>query len=319
VNESTKTAIITAMLTGIFTIAAGIATFWFTTKEPELAYSVVGGPALSSALGTKRIFVVEVRNTGKKEVGQTLVQIALKSGELSEVASEASPGVKLVEEKTLHLTDIRADLMNPGDAVKVSFLASLTPPGSDPTVVVRAPGVKAVAESSKRDHPFNLTEPEGLLSLLAPALAAVLTSFVLLSRTGLIEKLGLPTIGSSLDQSELCAYVCEACGLHDEADRVRFGGGEISYRGVADFLRHRAERLGIADRVRHETAMRALLLVSSMARGSSRAIRAGIDAIALAPLTDIEFEETKRQAFNEGTDPTVWRERINSFVHTRGL
>lgn len=123
-ESTTKTAVVTAVLTGIFTVAAGVATYWLTTKEPE-PYSVAGGPALAASTGSKRIFVVELRNSGRKEVSQAMVHLSVKQGELTETASEASAGVKLTEERTSRQVEIRADLLNPGDIVKVSTLISL--------------------------------------------------------------------------------------------------------------------------------------------------------------------------------------------------
>lgn len=149
-DSGTKTAVITAVLTGVFTVLAGVATYWFTTKEPALSYSVIAGPAVSGAGGTKRIYVVEVRNSGSKEVAQTLVQLALKTGELTEVAAEATPGVKMTEEKTARQIDIRADMLNPGDTVKLSLLMSLVPPETEPIVTVRAPGFKRLLTRARR-------------------------------------------------------------------------------------------------------------------------------------------------------------------------
>lgn len=247
-QSSTKTAVITAVLTGVFTVLAGVITYWFTTKEPAISYSVIAGPAIAGAGSTKRIYVVEVRNSGSKEVAQTLVQLALKSGELTEVASEATPGVKLTEEKTARQIDIHADMLNPGDTLKVSLLMSLVPPESEPKVTVRAPGIQAVADSDKRDGPFSLSKPSGLIVLLAPALAAVMSSFLLLSRSALGRKLGLKGIGPGIDKSELIAYICGVCGLTDEAGHLRFAGSEISYRGAADYLRHQAMRATYVER-----------------------------------------------------------------------
>lgn len=314
-TESTKTAIITAVLTGIFTVLAGLATFWFTNKDPELSYSIAGGPALSNALGAKRIFVVEVRNAGKKEVAQTLIQIDLKSGELNEAASEASPGVKVIEEKTPHRIDIRADILNQGDVVKVSFLASLNTPGSYPVVTVRAPGVKAVAEATNADRSFDLKDTKGWLSLLLPALAAVLSTFFIVARIGFLGRF-LPS-SFSLNQSELCAYVCAACGLYEEADQLRFSGGEISYRGAGDFLRQKAQRLDAAQRKPYETALRILLLYSKLAKGSEDSIRAALDSIISIPMTDLEVAEIRRNAITEGDNPIIWRQRVDSFIRER--
>lgn len=316
-ESTTKTAIITAVVTGLFTVIAGVATYWITTKEPELAYSVVGGPTLSSATGSKRIFVVEVRNSGRKEIAQTLVQLSLQGGELSEVASEASPGVKLVEEKGQRQVEIRADMLNPGDLVKVSFLTSLLSADAEPKVVVRAPGVHATAESQKRDGLFGKGKPTDLLALMASALGAVMSSFLILSRSKIARKLGVPTIGLSIDQSEVGAFVCGACSLYEESDRLRFGGSEISYRGIADYLLHRALRVPPEERAKYSTALRALLLNKAISSLSFSTIRAAIDAVGHASIDDAEYKQILDQAVDEGDEPVVWREKVQSYVRTK--
>lgn len=316
-ESSTKTAIITAILTGVFTVLAGVLTYWFTTKEPALSYSVIAGPAVTGAEGTKRIYVVEVRNSGRKEVAQTLVQLALKSGELTEVAAEATPGVKLTEEKAARQIDIRADMLNPGDTLKVSLLMSLVPPEEQPKVTVRAPGVQAVADSNKREGPFSLSEPSGLLALFAPALAAVMSSFLLLSKSALGRKLGLKAIGAGIGKSELVAYISGACGLADEAEHLRFRGGEISYRGAADYLRHRAMRSSNVEREKYETALRAILLIDDIAAQSVESIRWAIDTVASTKITDTEFKALRKQAIHEGTEPTRWRETVDAYINER--
>lgn len=316
-ESTTKTAIITAAITGLFTVIAGIATYWITTKEPELAYSVVGGPTLSGTTGSKRIFVVEVRNSGRKEIAQTLVQLSLQGGELSEVASEASPGVKLVEEKRQRQVEIRADMLNPGDLVKVSFLTSLLSVDSEPKVVVRAPGVHATTESQKSDGLFGKGKPTDLLALLASALGAVMSSFLILSRSRIARKLGMPSIGLSIDQSEVGAFVCGTCGLFEESDRLRFGGSEISYRGIADYLHHRAIQVPLDERAKYSIALRALLLNKGIANMSSSTIRKAIDAVGLEAIYDTEYENILGQAIDEGNEPVIWRERVESYVGSK--
>lgn len=316
-DSSTKTAVITAVLTGVFTVLAGIATYWFTTKEPAISYSVIAGPTVAGTGGTKRIYVVEVRNSGSKEVAQTLVQLVLKTGELTEVAAEATPGVKLTEEKTARQIDIRADMLNPGDTVKLSLLMSLVPPETEPKVTVRAPGVQAVADSSKKDESPSLSNPSGLLVLFAPALAAVMSSFLLLSRSALGRKLGLKSIGSEIDKYELVAYICEACGLAEEAEHLRFGGSNVSYRGAADYLRYRAMRASDREKEKYDVALRSFLLIDSIAASSVDSIRWSIDSIAQTGITDGEFTTLRKQAIDEGSQPMRWRELVDAFVGER--
>lgn len=315
-ESSMKTAIVTAVITGIFTVLAGLGTYWITSKEPELSFTVAGGPSLPLTSGTKRIFVVEVRNTGRKEIQQTLVQLALPGGELSEVAFEVTPGVTVNEKKTEKQIDIRADLLNPGDTIKVSILTSLVSPDAEPRVVVRAPGVIAIDQSKKSSGFLSKEEPESFLILIVPAIAAVLATFLSLSRSTLARKLGFPSINTSMDQSEIAAYVCGSCELYDEADRLRFGGSEITYRGTADFLRHRARRSSATDSPRYALALKALLLNKEMSSSAFQPISDAIAEISGKSFSSSDFEEIRRNAVGEGNDPSKWRSTVEEYIQS---
>lgn len=315
-ESNTKTAIVTAIITGIFTVLAGLATYWVTTKEPELAFTVAGGPSLPAINGTKRIFVVEVRNSGKKEIAQALVQLALPGGELSEVASEASPGVTLTEEKSYKQIALRADLLNPGDVVKVSFLTSLSSPEAEPKVVVRAPGVTATDQSKKKHGLFSEDSPRNLFPLLATALAAVLSSFTLL-RSNFTRHFGMPLLSGSLHQSEMCAFVCDSCQLHNEANMLRFGGSEITYRGSADFILSQARGAAPADRVKYEVALQALLLGRGISTATVATIHFAIEEVKGTKFSDAEVEAIQELAIDEGDKPVVWRQVVEVFVQSK--
>jgi hypothetical protein len=318
-NETnTKSAIITAVLTGVVTIIAGVAVYWITTKEPALTYSVVGGPTLAGANGSKRIFVIEVRNTGRKEIPQTFVRIALPNGELSEIASEASPGVKLQEAKSQRQIELNADLLNPSDVVKVSFLASLVSTGSEPQVVVRAPGVTASAGSTdeKVEGMFGTKLFSSILMLFVAALSAAVSSlYLMLSRSKIAQRLGVsPRNKPSLDQAEVGAFVCGACHLYEEAERLRFGGTDTSYRGMADYLRHQAARANRDQLPRYEVALRALLLTGGISPNSVGAIVAAIRAVGGRDFADEELARLQELAIHEGVNPVAWREQIESYA-----
>lgn len=314
-ESSTKTAVVTAILTGIFTVAAGVVTYLITTKEPALSYSVVGGPSLTSQSGEKRIYVVELRNSGRKEVSQAFLMLSIKDGELGEVASEASPGVKIDEERAANKVELHADLLNPGDVVKVSLLVEGSTSSAEPTVVARAPGVQAVRESISREGIFKKEKPPELFALIASALGAILSSFIMISqRSSFLRKLGLPSVGSTLDQAEIGAFICDSCGLREEGDRLRFSGSDTSYRGIADYLRYRALECAQEKRSPYLVALRALLLTSGFSPSSVTVIRKTIDDIGESPMSDAEFKSLRKRSVDEGNDPIAWREAILSYV-----
>lgn len=310
-DSTTKTAILTAILTGVFTVLAAIATYWLTNKVPELTYTVAGGPSLAATAGSKRIFVVEVKNSGGKEIAQTYLQLTLPSGEFSEVASEASPGVKITEEKSQKQIEIRADLLNTGDSIKVSFLTLASSLGSEPRVTVRAPGVTATEQSNTSKNLLSKEDPKSLILVVATTLAAILSSFLLLlPKLGLAAKLGIKGLRKGIEPHELCAYVCAVSGLHKEADNIRFSGNEISFRGTADYLKHRAQIDSLENRYKYVGALR-LLLLTKCQKESMKIISNYISEMTGKDFDVNSLEKLEKTALFEGDNPSEWRKTID--------
>lgn len=313
-ESAIKTGIVSAVLTGIFTLAATGFAYWLANKQPELDYSVSGGPSLPAASGAKRIFVLEVNNSGSKEVAQAFVQLSLKDGELAEVAAEASPGVKVVQDRSSRQLNVQADLLNPGDAIKIAFLTQGTTLGTEPVVVVRAPGLKAVNKSQKSINPSEDTRFLLFAATLASGVAALLSTLLRRSKWAFLRKLGAVE-SSSLDQTEICAYICGECGLYEEADKLRFAGSEITYRGVADYLSVRAAQFPEL-RGRYVTCLKAMLLNKSILDQSIKSIVETIEKVIGGPMALGDIQILQAAAISEGKDPLQWRKLITNYVTT---
>lgn len=306
-ESSIKPAVITAIITCIATIAAGVATYWLTTKEPELAYTVSGGPSLEGASSSKRIFLIDVQNSGKKEIAQTYVRIGMPGADLAEVQVEASPGVKLKKESEQGFTALYADSLNPGERVKVSFLASMGSVRGDPQIIVRAPGVTATNLSADSSSSLLFKNNSIDYVFFAMGFAALLSSFLIRYRNS--RHLG-GTSGVSLESNELCAFICDSSGLSREARAVRFSGAELSYRGFADYLASECLKVPEEDQYKYLHALKAMLYVSPLAGASRNSIENWIRHISKGAVTDDEFIQIKKDSFAEGENPTAWREKI---------
>lgn len=307
-ESSTKSAVVVAILTGIFTVVAGLVTYYLTTKEPKLTYTVVGSPALSSPGGVKRIFVAEVVNTGRKEISDVLTRVAFPGGELSEIAYETSPGIKVTRSGDERKVELKADMLNPGDFVRVSFLSAGGSAQVSPSVVVRAPGVKGALKSSA-DEANSSSALKRWLPLAAMALAAVFSTFGFSTSTWLVKKVGVPQISSPLKQAEVSAFACGACQLPVEAERLRFGG-TLSYRGVADYLFLRARSESPEKRKKYSLALQCLLLNDNIADASLLTIRQCIALIDGAEMSESEYALLRERAVSEGAKPLEWRRRV---------
>ncbi len=312
-----KQAIIAAFITGVFTIAAGFGTYWLTLKEPALTYSVSGGPVLPGTGVAKQIYVIEVRNTGKKEVANALAEVKLNAGKIEEGASEASPGPKLKEDRKDASFSVSADVLNPGEYVKLSLLISSLSGEFKPSVVVRAPGVNAALLD-----PSTEMSREGRLPILfvlsATTLAAALS--VLFGASPLVRRLfksSLVPVGvlaSSLEQNEIVSYICVKAGLEEEGEKFRFLSAELSYRGAADYLMLRALKADQASLGRYVASLKAMLLIDNMSPKSTESVKRSIKVLAGPAYDEAFLDSIVKKAVDEGNDPARLRDEIDKFL-----
>jgi hypothetical protein len=312
-SDSIKSAIIGAVLAAMLSILTGLVIYWLTTNKAELNYSIAKGPDISAATGRKQIYVIEVSNSGSKEVSDVMLQVSIKNGEFSETRTEVSPGIALKENKTPGKVELRADLLNPTDTVKLAFLASLSS-GEEPIVTVRAPGVKAISSSKNGSDKPEFFDPLRLLAVIAPTLAAVLGTFLAIARVGLFGRV----MGSTrpLNQSEISAYIFECFGIREEANLIRQAGSSASFRGIGDILRGRARGQGVEVVAKYEKCLRALIIFSGATKSSLSVIRHSLDSISSNNLTEEEYSQLLRDRVRESDDPVAWRKKVDAYVQT---
>lgn len=300
-KDSVKIALITAALTGFFTVAASLATYWITNKSPEMVYTLVGGPSFSSPEGAKRIFVLEVNNNGSKEIKNALIQISLPTGELSEVAADATAGVKISETRSKSTFELNSDILNPGDTIKISLLTTQQNNGPAPTVVARAPGISATDITNKtKKSSFDYII--GAVTAIA-VLAQLLSTFV----TSRYKKKHTKS-GTSISPKEHSAFIFGACGLKNETPYI----GQ-SYRSAADLLRALSTE-SEKSRAQALVALKAHLLVGPVENSSLRVIKHHIIQVSKTSFTEEDFKNIRAAAFEEKDDPVEWRIRIQNFI-----
>ena len=301
-RDSVKIAWITAGLTGLFTIAASLATYWLTNKSPEMVYTLAGGPSFSTPEGVKRIFVLEINNSGSKEIKNTYVQLALPNGEFSEVAADATAGVIITETKSKSTFELRADLLNPSDTIKLSFLTAQQTDSSEPKITVRAPGLNAtdVSDKSKTSTSSYFVAIFTVIAVLAQLLSSFVTTKYKKNKPG--------NSGNTLKNNELSAYIFGTCGLQSEAWNI-----STSFRGVADLL-GTLSRKNEKYRVQTLVALKAHLLIKHIHVASLAVFRYNISLISETPISDDEFNEIRSKALDEGDDTILWRTTCYEFI-----
>ncbi|RII76220.1 hypothetical protein D0894_17640 [Pseudomonas monteilii] len=266
-----------------------------------MVYTLVGGPSFSSPEGAKRIFVLEVNNKGSKEIKNAFIQISLPTGELSEVAADATPGVKIIETRSKSTFELNTDILNPEDTVKISLLTTQQNTGAAPVVVARAPGISAIDITDKPER----TSFDYIIAAVTAiaVLAQLLSSFV----TNRYRKKN-PQSGTNISAREQSCFIFGACGLKNETPYIG-----TSYRSAADLLRTLSTESETA-RVKALVALKAHLLIDRVADSSLQVFRHHILHITQSSFTEDEFNKMRAAATDEKDDPAKWRAAIHNFI-----
>lgn len=300
-KDSVKSALITAALTGAFTVIASLATYWITNKSPEMVYTLVGGPSFSTPEGAKQIFVLEVNNKGSKEIKNAFIQISLPSGELSEVAANATAGVKISETRNKSTFELNTDILNPEDTIKISLLTIQKNNGPAPLVVARAPGITAtdITDKSKKTSLEKVVAAITLAAIIAQLLSTFLASRY---------KKKQALTGTRISSRELSTFIFGACGLKNETPYIG-----PSYRSAADLL-WALSTDSEKSKTQAMVALKAHLLIDRITNSSLRVIKHYILKISGNSFTEEEFQKIRAIALDERDDPVEWRIRIQKFI-----
>jgi hypothetical protein len=226
---------ITTIVSAAITISVGYATFRVTAREPRLAFELSEGPPLSTVGLTRRIYVLQVRNTGSREVEEFVVSLSLPGGKLEDVSVSRTAGLDLTERRDSAGFRATAAFFNPSDSLAVSLLASSA--STEPLqIVVRGRGVVGQAKPGRSAT----AESDVLLSLATSALAGValllgVSTILLRQRPPFVARF-LKRMDTDEDRRVVMMYILGSAGLHELAASVRASGDLTMYRELADSL-----------------------------------------------------------------------------------
>ena len=88
-----KQIIITAIITGVITVGAGVIINNFQTREPHLTYSAQDAIPFEGLLENIAIYNVEIENDGKKIVEDVVCQLSFSTGVIQQSRVILEPSV----------------------------------------------------------------------------------------------------------------------------------------------------------------------------------------------------------------------------------
>lgn len=313
-----KQVLLTAAITCIFTVIAGVITYVVTTDRPELTYSIASGPTLSFQGTHKRIFAIEIVNLGRREIADATATIDIKAGKIEEVAYDASPGLALVPDRQSTSYGLRAGTLNPGERFSISVLATIPSPEFVPVIGVRGRGTTGTMKK------ISAREGKAVVYLAVGSMATMLGAVTSLSPTfrrilgnspsSAVARAFMRSASAvgPFERNELVAYILGSCGLKELSLMVRFAPSETSFRGAADCIV--SQSIGARDEERQKsvTALKCMLLVKRINSDSVDVIAAALRQ--LGGVSEDEINALRENAVDEDMAPVQFREQIVSLA-----
>lgn len=313
-----KQVLLTAIVTCLFTIVAGVATYFLTTQKATLFYSVSSGPTLSAQGQHRRIFSISVSNPGRKDVSDVSATIEFKQGSIEEVSYEKSTGVSVTETKGTQNYVLKAQSLNPDEHFSIALLAAVPSPEFKPDIAVRGKGVSGTTkDQGKKEEPI-------ILYLLSGAIAAflgLLTSISPLMRR-ILGRTAVPSLarafvrtGSAVgpfDRNELVAYILGLCSLFEHSRRIRFSPSETSFRGAADYIVSEAIAAPEEERPKFCLALKCMLLIKRINEESIHVISGALKKLSGAE--DDDVKQLRDSAIDPDSEPLKLRDTIADLI-----
>ena len=321
---SLRQILFTSVITLVFTIVAGYITYLLTNKQPNLSYSITSSPTLPTQGIFRRIFSLEVVNSGRKEVVNASAIIQIKNGKIEEIAYENSPGLIITEDRQSNSYLIKAATLNPKEKISVSVFATVPTSDFTPLIAVRGKGITG---SLKKESENN--SKKEIVYILVGSIAALLgiiTSISPLTRK-LIGTTSFPRIASAFlrsrnnvgpfERNELVAYILGSCLLKELSLMIRFAPSEITFRGAADFIASESLTADENNIQNYAMALKCMLLIEKINQESVNIIAAALKKIS--GTTDSEIKTLRDDAIDDDIAALALREKIIGLIESTDI
>lgn len=256
-----KSIIATALITGIVTIATGMALFWWQTEKAELTYNSIQSIPFDDSSNTVFIQQVEIKNSGNKPVEDVVLLVGFTDEVIQKSKITIDKAISHKKESDEKSIQLRIDSLNPGEGANVSVLYQSTNSRSAGAAIsLRGKGITGKIIGSKKDG-----GKEPIFIALVAAYAGIL-AFTLSTKRG---RTMIPLIAKSLvfgrplggSQKNEIASALSMYGYPEKAREYLTSGTDRQYWVEADLL---AAEAMLGDEKMKTDTIEILLLISDI-------------------------------------------------------
>lgn len=274
-----KSIIVTALISGLVTVATGMFLFWWKAEEPELTYNSIQSIPFDDVGNKLFIQQVEIQNSGAKPAENVMFIAKFDDGAIQKAKIDISDAITHKKTITDQSVQLEVSSLNPGEQASVSVLYRSTEKRSDGAEIsLRAKGVTgAPIGSDTQDRK-------------EPIFIALVAAYAGMFAFGLSTKRGrrmLPLLARGMfaggfavaSQKEQIASALSLYGYPDKAKEYLQSGGGRKYWVEADLLA--AEAVDGQERLKRDTIeiLHRIGEVPNIAQGSEAIVKYNIARI----------------------------------------
>lgn len=266
-----KSILVSALITGTVTVAAGLILFWMQSKEPRLVYNSILSEPFVEENYSRYIQQIDIVNSGDTFLENINFSITFSNARITNHGVKIEPTIPYSEEVDETFLKINVDNLNENESVRISLILIATESELiEPKISLRASNAKGqIKEKGEKSEAF----------LIAIALASAyigLFAALLSSRTGRKAFQRVARIlflrDFSGEQVHVIASALAISGLSNKAKEVLYPPHSRQYWSEADLLASEAISSGDEEtRTKTLAALRIMAANDDMAP-SSRAI-----------------------------------------------
>lgn len=281
-------AIIPALVAGFFSLAPKIYDV-ITEPKSELAYNVVDGPGLDIQGKIRKIYSVEVRNSGKKALSNIHAELRVSNGQIEQFKIEDASGIKPSTDLLNDTLSVNADNLHPTESFIIS--AMLLMPALDTNVAFNLRSKETLGKIRSEDSPKKNTKLDIIGAVLAGFSVFFMATLVASGRIPLIKTL---MMGGKQD---ILYYITARVGLTDITNQLRAFDTSLTYLRTADIFL----AAGLSKEELRPLAIKALkcmLLIRNIAPVSLNVVKRNVQFLEGGNYLEKEVNSLREESIN---------------------
>jgi hypothetical protein len=237
-----KQIICTAIVTGLVSVGTGMLLFKIQNKQPILTYNVSESVPFQGDSANLSIYLVEIKNDGKKFVEDVQCNIDVQSANIVNKRFKTDDALPFTDICKSNNCRISIPLLNPNELLSVSILLSSNNQSEiKPKVILRAKGITGKplkSQSSKSNEQITF------IATIVSAYTAMLSLVIVTGRKRLFSVL-LPFLPKRInqflddnkhsgEQEKVLAYLFGLQGIHPQVEYYLTHKSAPSYWSESD-------------------------------------------------------------------------------------